>query len=122
MPMQHDWEIWLDHHLSSVLAKRIADTFGWKVKSEYVLKLGSLLDEQILLRARDAGEVIILTKDIDFTDIMKRYGQPPKVLRLINANRKTNIIWQALEPVLEKHIRNLISFGQSIEIIDLKLS
>ena len=45
--MQHDWEIWLDNHISPIIAKWLKEKTGLEVKSSYVLKFDQLKDAQI---------------------------------------------------------------------------
>lgn len=112
--MQLDWEIWLDTHLSSILAKWIKDEFGSVVKSNYVLQLNSMTDEQIFLKAKAAGEIIIITRDIDFRLLLAKHGPPPKVLKLNHDNMDNRELFEFLTPTLEKNIRLLIDFNQNI--------
>lgn len=112
--MRLDWEIWLDNHFSSVLAKRIADHLGWTVKSSFVLKLHGLDDEKIFLRAKAAGKVVLVTRDTDFSSYVERFGAPPKILNLKMANLKTSSLFEKLKGVLERHIRMLADFNQNI--------
>ncbi len=52
--MQLNWEVWLDAHLSPIIAKWLKDKTGWNVKSAFVLNLYSLDDIQIYEKAKSA--------------------------------------------------------------------
>ena len=54
--MQPDWEIWLDAHLSPIIAKWLKDKTSWVIKSAFVLKLSSLNDYQIYEKAKAHGK------------------------------------------------------------------
>lgn len=63
--MLPDWEIWLDNHLSPIIAKWLKDEFGFEVKSSYSLQLERLNDYEIYNKAKDQKNVIIISKDSD---------------------------------------------------------
>ncbi len=75
--MQLDWEIWLDNHISSVIAKWMRDETGWVVKSTYILQLHFKNDIQIYEEAKRYGKVILISKDSDLEEIINRLGTPP---------------------------------------------
>ena len=64
--MQRDFEIWLDNQLPSILAKWMIEEFGFKVKSSFVLNIKEASDWEIYQRAKQTGNVIIISKDGDF--------------------------------------------------------
>ena len=45
--MQPDWEIWLDNHISPIIAKWLKDDLDFEVKSSYLLQLDGLKDLEI---------------------------------------------------------------------------
>ena len=51
--MLPDFEIWLDHQLPAILAKRIKEEFGYKVKSSFILQSQEWSDWQIYHKARE---------------------------------------------------------------------
>ncbi len=58
MQREQEWEIWLDCHISPVIAKWINEETGLTAKSAFLLGLHGLLDEEIFLMARQQGNVI----------------------------------------------------------------
>ena len=79
-------ELWLDMQLSPQLAKWIFKTFAIKATSSYVLLYNTTQDEEIFIRAKESGNVIIITKDKDFLDIQARLSPPPKIIFLKMGN------------------------------------
>jgi predicted nuclease of predicted toxin-antitoxin system len=79
-------ELWLDMQLSPLLAKWIPKTFSIKATSSYTLLYNTTKDEEIFLRAKEAKNVIIITKDKDFLDIQARLFAPPKIIFLKTGN------------------------------------
>ena len=77
--------IWLDAHLSPVLAPWIQQTFGIESYSALYLNLLDAEDETIFMKARSAN-VIVMTKDADFVDLLEKYGAPPKIIWLTCGN------------------------------------
>ncbi len=67
-------ELWLDTHISPVIAKWMADYTGFTVKSSYSLQLHYLTDIEIYTRARQQGNTIIISKDVDFAELISRLG------------------------------------------------
>ena len=88
-------ELWLDMQLSPSLAKWIITDLGIKAVSSYDLFINNEKDETIFLNAKIQGNVILLSKDSDFPDLLNRLLPPPKLiwLRMGNCpNSKMKII------------------------------
>jgi len=47
---------------------------GWNVKSFYILQLNSEADEVIYRKAKEKGNVIIISKDSDFPNLVNNFG------------------------------------------------
>ena len=59
--MQPDYKIWLDNHLSPIIAKWLKDDLGIEVKSSYTLKLEGLSDLDIYQKAKNYRNIIIIS-------------------------------------------------------------
>jgi hypothetical protein len=46
-----DWEFWMDHNISPIIAKWLKDDTGWRVKSAYTLDSKLLPDLDFFLKA-----------------------------------------------------------------------
>ena len=88
--MQPECEIWLDNQLSSALAKLMQAEWKLVVKSAYILKHRDLEDKEIFMRAKQKGNIIIITRDADFPSLVTQYGCPPKIIKLNTGNLPTN--------------------------------
>jgi predicted nuclease of predicted toxin-antitoxin system len=73
--------VWLDAHLSPVLAPWLSATFGVAAAAVRDLGLRDALDPPIFDAARTAGAVV-MTKDADFAEMVTRRGPPPQVIWL----------------------------------------
>jgi predicted nuclease of predicted toxin-antitoxin system len=96
--------LWLDGQLSPSLAGWLAASFA--IEASHVRDHGLLHadDAEIFLRAREA-DVVILTKDRDFADLVRRHGPPPQVIWVTCGNtsnaRMKEILTSRLSEVLE---------------------
>lgn len=112
--MQPDLEIWLDNHISPIIAKWLKDELGLNVKSAYGLQLDKLKDFEIYKKAKDYGNVIIVSKDSDLNEIVSLYGSPPQLIILKVGNCDNKILFAILKNNLEKAIRLLLDFNKDI--------
>lgn len=109
--------IWVDAQLSPEIARWITETF--QIRAHALRDLG-LRDAPDLLIFRTAAEpgVIILTKDVDFIDLVKRHGPPPCVLRLLCGNTSNERLRAILTSALPGALRLLQAGDSFVEIID----
>jgi predicted nuclease of predicted toxin-antitoxin system len=116
--MPHNFEIWLDNHISPIIAKWIMDETGYIVKSSYTLKLDGLSDLEIYEKAKSSGNVIIISKDTDLDQIISLKGSPPKLLLIKIGNCDNRIVFSFIMDNLKKAIDLLTTFKnkQIIEI------
>jgi len=116
--MQPDWEIWLDTHISPVIAKWMSEYTGFTVKSSYSLSLHYLSDIDIFQRAKEKGNIIIVSKDTDFAELISRIGPPPKLISLKIGNCDNRAMWNFIRP----HIVNAVDILMSsdVDIVELE--
>jgi predicted nuclease of predicted toxin-antitoxin system len=115
--MQPDWEIWLDTNISPAIAKWMNEHTGISVKTSYSLSLHHLTDLHIYQRARAQGNVILLSKDADFPELISRLGSPPKLITLKIGNCDNRTLWDFLLPHIQKAFELLAS--SETDIIEL---
>jgi predicted nuclease of predicted toxin-antitoxin system len=94
-----------DHNLPPSLVVRLADLFP---QSQHVFPLGMdrVSDLEIREHARQ-NDFLIVTKDVDFSDLCVLRGFPPKVIWI----RRGNCSIRVLEQILRGHY-------QDIEVLD----
>lgn len=112
--MQPDWEIWLDTNISPIIAKWMTEFTGYPVKSTYSLSLQRDSDLSIYWKAYRKGNVIIISKDSDFSEIINRIGAPPKLINLKVGNCSNKVLWETLKPSIMNAIELLVSGGFNI--------
>jgi predicted nuclease of predicted toxin-antitoxin system len=112
--MQHDFEIWLDNHISPIVAKWLREETGYIIKSSYTLKLYDLSDMEIYNKAKQFGNVIIISKDTDLDQIISLKGSPPRLILLRIGNCDNRILFNFIKDNLEHTIKLLLDFKKDI--------
>ncbi|NNU34096.1 DUF5615 family PIN-like protein [Mucilaginibacter sp. S1162] len=116
MPPEN-WEIWLDTQLSPIIAKWMAEYLGSVVKSSYSLQLNNLSDTAIYNMAKAHGNVILISKDADFDELVNRLGSPPKLIVIKKGNCDNREMWEFIKPNITKAIRILTT--SNVDIVEL---
>ena len=101
-------ELWLDMQLSPALAKWISIELGIKAISSYEMFINEEKDETIFLSAKRKSNVIILSKDSDFPDLLNRLLPPPKLIWLRMGNRPNSQMKIILKNTLTIAINELL--------------
>lgn len=118
--MQPDWEIWLDNHLSPIIAKWLKEKFDLRIKSAFILQTQTLSDFEFYKKAKEVDNVIIITKDSDLEELVETYGSPPKLINLKFGNCDNRILFSILSKNIERALRLLIDFNK--DMIDIKIT
>lgn len=96
--------IWVDAHLSPGIANWISNTLGIEAIALRDIGLRDAEDTEIFDAAK-LQQVIVLTKDSDFVDLVERLGSPPQIIWLTCGNtsnaRLRNILGEMLPRALE---------------------
>ena len=77
--------LWLDAQLPPQLATWLCTGLGHDSHAVRSLGLGDADDQTIFLQARSAN-AILLSKDVDFVELVVRLGAPPKLIWLTCGN------------------------------------
>jgi predicted nuclease of predicted toxin-antitoxin system len=116
--MRPDWEIWLDNHISPIIAKWLQEKTSFTVKSSYKLGFYTLSDREIYAKAKKSGDIILISTDSDLEEIISISGAPPKLISLKVGNCDNKILFSLLERNLDRAIRSLLDFDK--DIIEIK--
>jgi predicted nuclease of predicted toxin-antitoxin system len=104
--------IWVDAQLSLAIAKWISDNFTVSALAVRDLGLREATDQQIFAAAKDAG-AIVMTKDIDFIQLLDKLGPPPQIIWITCGNtsnaRLKELLTQTLQPAIA-----LLQAGESL--------
>jgi predicted nuclease of predicted toxin-antitoxin system len=96
--------IWLDAQLSPSLGHWIEKNFNEPCLPVRLLGLRDATDLEIFRKAKTAN-VIVMTKDKDFIDLLYTHKAPPKVIWLTCGNTSKT----ALKELLNLHLKNALS-------------
>jgi predicted nuclease of predicted toxin-antitoxin system len=80
---------WIDAQLDPELAAWLGSRFGVIAKSIREIGLRDAEDVELFEAARRFDEIVIVSKDSDFSDLVTQRGKPPQVLWLRFPNRRT---------------------------------
>jgi predicted nuclease of predicted toxin-antitoxin system len=104
--------IWTDAHLSPVIAVWITANFDIMAFSLRDLGLRDAEDSEIFAAAK-AQEVVVMTKDSDFIDLVNRFGTPPQVILLTCGNTSN----ARLKEILGSTLIEALEFLRTGEIL-----
>lgn len=107
--------IWIDAHLSPAIAIWITSTFRVTALALRDLGLRDAEDLEIFETAK-AQEVIFMTKDSDFVDLVNRLGAPPQIIWLTCGNTSNARLQEILSSVLPEALELLCSGEKLVEI------
>ena len=107
---------WLDANLDPQLAAWLGARF--KVIAKHVRELGleKSTDREIFDAGRRFRAIVIVTKDLDFVDLVTLLGAPPQVLRLSFGNLSTPAMQVKLSGTFEDAVRLLEAGDPWVEI------
>jgi predicted nuclease of predicted toxin-antitoxin system len=110
--------IWLDAQLSPLLAVWLSQQLKIKVLAVRDLGLQDAKDMEIFNAAKES-DVIIMTKDSDFLQLLYKLGPPPKIIWITTGNTSNEHLKQVLAVTMPKAIRLL---GQGEPIVEISSS
>jgi predicted nuclease of predicted toxin-antitoxin system len=109
-------KFWLDAQFSPALVPWLAESFGLEVHAvQSDPDLISAKDRQIFDAAGAAGAVV-MTKDQDFVELVKRHGPPPSVIWVTVGNTSNRMMKQVLAKALPKALEQIEQGEALVEI------
>ena len=108
-------KIWLDAQLPPTLAQWLGETFEIEAFALRDLGLRDAQDSAIFAAAK-AENVIIMTKDSDFVDLVCRLGSPPQILWLTCGNVTNRNLRKLLTATLLNALEQLRQGEMIVEI------
>ena len=109
--------IWIDAQISPAIALWIRQNFPIDAIALRDIGLRDAEDEEIFIAAKSAN-VVVMTKDSDFLDLLDRFGPPPQVLWLTCGNTSNAHLKQILSATLSEAITLLEAGERLIEVSD----
>lgn len=109
-------KLWLDAQLSPTLVPWLEESFDVEILAvQTEPSLVSAGDEEIFQAAR-AADAVVMTKDRDFVDLLKRLGPPPKVLWVTVGNTSNAAMKEILSRTLPKALEQIEGGEALVEI------
>jgi len=108
---------WVDAQLPPQLATWLTDRYGVEALALRDLGLRDAADREIFAAARAAGAVLI-SKDIDFVDLVQQRGSPPQLLWVTCGNVTNRRLQQVFAATFERAMSLLREGGSVVEIGD----
>ena len=100
--------LWTDAQLSPAIAGWINDNFSVRAIAVRDVGLRDAEDIEIFLAAKKA-DVIVMTKDRDFVDLLDRLKAPPKIIWITCGNTSNNKLKQILTENLSEALNILVN-------------
>jgi predicted nuclease of predicted toxin-antitoxin system len=107
--------IWIDAHLSPAISTWITSTLGISALALRDVGLRDAEDTEIFETAK-SQDIILMTKDSDFVDLVNRFGQPPQIILLTCGNTSNDRLKQILQSKLLEALELLASGEPLVEI------
>lgn len=113
-------KLWLDAHLSPKLVPWLRQEFDLEAEAARELGLLQAKDPRIFDVARRHGEVVVVTKDRDFVDLVERLGSPPQVLWLTLGNTSNRHLREVLASKLPSALAALRRGEPVVELTEVE--
>ena len=110
-------KLWLDAQLSPEMAVWITEHFGYEAVAVRNVGLRDASDVEIF-RAAKQTDVVLVTKDSDFSHLIQRLGVPPRVIWLRCGNTSNQRLRRLFEQALREAVALLDQGETLVEIID----
>ena len=110
-------KLWLDAQLSPEMASWIAKQLAVEAVPVRDVGLRNASDVQIFEAAKQA-DVVLVTKDSDFSHLIERLGSPPGIIWLRCGNTSNKRLRQIFERTLRKAVALLEEGENLVEIFD----
>ena len=106
--------IWLDAQLSPAVAQWISKEFKMPCIALRDLGLRDAEDEIIFEKGKKEN-IILITKDTDFVDLVTRFNFPPKVILLTCGNTSN----QKLKQIFQKKLAIALSLLENEALVEI---
>jgi predicted nuclease of predicted toxin-antitoxin system len=108
--------IWIDVQLDPSLAAWLGAQFKVVAKPLREIGLRNAEDAELFNAARRFAEIVILTKDYDFVELVQRLGPPPQIIWLRCPNMSTRRLQAKLAQNFEAALERIRAGDPMVEI------
>jgi predicted nuclease of predicted toxin-antitoxin system len=110
-------KLWLDAQLSPEMAFWVTQQFRVETIAVRDVGLRNAKDLEIFRAAKEA-DVVLMTKDSDFSDLIRRFGAPPRVIWLRCGNTSNKRLRHIFNRTLAATLALIESGETLVEITD----
>ena len=110
-------KLWLDAQLSPQIAVWITEHLGYEAVAVRDMGLRDASDVAIFQAAKQA-DIILVTKDSDFSHLIQRLGVPPRVIWLRCGNTSNERLRRLFDQSLREAVALLEQGETLVEIVD----
>ena len=107
--------LWFDAHLSPRTARWVGERFDLTAKPLRELGLRAA-DDSVIWAAARMSQVVLVTKDADFEELLRKYGPPPQIIWLTCGNTSEARLKEVFEDRLEETLALLAGGEPLVEI------
>jgi predicted nuclease of predicted toxin-antitoxin system len=107
---------WLDAHLHPELAAWIGSRYKIIVKTLREIGLHDADDDVLFAAARRFGDIVAITKDSDFVEMVERLGTPPQIIWLTTGNSTKLELQAIIERSFEQALVQIALGASVVEI------
>lgn len=105
-------KLWIDAQISPAIARWLTTSLGVDAVALKDIGLRDADDEAIFAAAREA-KAVVMTKDSDFADLVRRLGPPPQIIWLTCGNTSNDTLRDLLTPIWPR-ITELLAAGERL--------
>jgi predicted nuclease of predicted toxin-antitoxin system len=109
--------IWIDAQISPAIAVWLRMRFNLDAHPVRDLGLREAEDPKIFAKAKEAN-IVVMTKDSDFVDLLEKHGPPPQVIWLRSGNTSNARLKQLLTHAMPAVLPMITSGEPLVEIGD----
>lgn len=108
-------ELWLDAQISPIIASWIRKEFEVDCIALREINLQYADDPMIFKAAKAKGTVVVMTKDIDFCNLLSVLKSPPKIIWLTFGNCSNDL----MKDILTKNQRQALSVLAENDLVEI---
>ena len=97
----------------------MCDTFAISALALRDVGLRDTDDAEIFAAAAMERDIVVMTKDVDFVQLLERHGAPPKVIWITCGNTSNSRMQEILSQTLQSALQLLTEGNSLVEITDL---
>lgn len=108
-------EIWVDAQLPPSIASFINKELNLKCVHVFNFGFHAVSDNEIFRKAKETGDVVIITKDEDFAFLLEQKSSPPKIIWLTIGNCSNDV----LKDILKRNLPSALELLKTNDLVEI---